>query len=327
MEAIRWGMIGCGDVTERKSGPAFNKVPQSKLIAVMRRDAVKVKEYANRHQVPYYFTDASELIHHPEVDAVYIATPPKYHEEYAIACIQAGKPVYIEKPMALNVASCALMAEKAESHQIKMVIAHYRRALPMFLSIKKLLDDKIIGDIRTIRMTMLQPDQSKAIAQTEKNWRVDPSIAGAGLFFDLAPHQLDLMMYYFGGPMHSTGMSANQARLYAAEDVVTGLIRFKNDILFSGSWSFTVAEGTEEDVVEINGSKGMISFPVFGHTVTVKTKEEEHQMSFDPPKHIQQPMIEKVVRYFQGKGENPCSASDAILSMSVMEQFVYGTQK
>jgi predicted dehydrogenase len=139
MQEIRWGIIGCGNVTEVKSGPAFNKVPHSKLIAVMRRDKALLQDYALRHNVPYTFNNASDLIHHPEVDAIYIATPPKYHEEYAIACIQAGTPVYIEKPMALNVASCALMVEKAEANQIKMVIAHYRRALPMFLYIKELL--------------------------------------------------------------------------------------------------------------------------------------------------------------------------------------------
>lgn len=327
MQGIKWGIIGCGNVTEVKSGPAFNLFDDSTLIAVMRRDGEKAKDYAQRHQVPKWYDDANALINDPEINAIYIATPPGNHEVYAIAAMEAGKPVYVEKPMSVSLDSCIRMKEVSERNGVKLTVAHYRRALPMFLSIKQLLEDKKIGDIRTIRMTMLQPDQSKAIAQTEINWRVDPAIAGAGLFFDLAPHQLDLMMYYFGEPIHSTGMSANQAGLYAAEDVVTGLIRFKNDILFSGSWSFTVAEGTEEDVVEINGSKGMISFPVFGHTVTVKTKEEEHQMSFDPPKHIQQPMIEKVVRYFQGKGENPCSASDAILSMSVMEQFVYGTQK
>ena len=111
MQIIRWGMIGCGSVTEVKSGPAFNKVPNSKLMAVMRRDAEKVKDYAQRHHVPYYFTDVDELINHPEVDAIYIATPPKFHAAYAEKAMKVGKPVYVEKPMALNVGECETMQQ------------------------------------------------------------------------------------------------------------------------------------------------------------------------------------------------------------------------
>ncbi len=322
MEKLYWGIIGCGNVTEIKSGPAFNKVSNSELVAVMRRDASKAKDYAERHQVPKWFDDADALIHDPAINAIYIAAPPHVHEAYAIAALQAGKPVYVEKPMATNLAACLRMKAMADKTGVKLVVAHYRRALPMFQYIKQLLIDKVIGEIRTIHLRMLQPDQSLTIAQTETNWRVDPSIAGAGLFFDLAPHQLDLMMYYFGEPTAYMGLSANQASLYEAEDVVTGIIQFKNKELFTGQWCFTTAEGMAEDIVEINGSIGKISFPVFGYDVTFKTAEKSEVTHFAPPTHIQQPIIQKVTDYFLGKSDNPCSAEDAILSMKVMEQFV-----
>ena len=99
MEKIKWGIIGCGDVTEVKSGPAFNKVKNSGLVAVMRRDAEKAEDYARRHTVPKWYSDANKLIHDPEVNAIYIATPPSSHEEYTMAAFDAGKPVYVEKPM------------------------------------------------------------------------------------------------------------------------------------------------------------------------------------------------------------------------------------
>ena len=107
---INWGIIGCGDVTEVKSGPAFNKVPGSRLIAVMRRDAEKAADYASRHQVDRWYANANALIQDPDVNAIYIATPPDVHEQYALAAIKAGKPVYVEKPMALNFASAKNMA-------------------------------------------------------------------------------------------------------------------------------------------------------------------------------------------------------------------------
>jgi predicted dehydrogenase len=322
MDEIRWGIIGCGDVTEKKSGPSFNKVPQSKLIAVMRRNAEKVKDYATRHHVPYYFTDASEIIHHPEVDAIYIATPPKYHEEYAIASIQAGKPVYIEKPMSLNVVSCSIMAETAAANQIKMVIAHYRRALPMFLYVKTLLAQNAIGTVQSVEINMFKSAYPNI--GDPSNWRVFPEFSGGGLFYDLAPHQIDLLFFYFGKAISYKGVSANRANLYPAEDYVEGEIHFENNISFKGIWDFNVPKGNEKDTFTIQGLDGSISFPVFGNDITLQQNEHTKVISFEPPLHNQQAMIELIVPYFLGRGDNPCSAQDAIQSMQVMESFVYG---
>lgn len=321
--SVNWGIIGCGDVTEIKSGPAFNKVANSSLMAVMRRDANKAKDYAKRHQVPKWFDNAQELISDPDVSAIYIATPPKYHEEYAIAAMQAGKPVYVEKPMAIDVAACFRMKDFSEQSGIKLSIAHYRRALPMFLKIKKIIDAHTIGDIKLVNIRMLQTDQSVMIAKTSENWRVDPKISGGGIFFDLAPHQLDLVHYFFGKAQSYNGIATNQAGLYKAEDIVSGSMLLANNIIFNGIWCFTVPENLEEDLFEIIGSKGKISFPVFGNTIEVEIDGNKEQISFAKEPHIQQHMIEKVVQYFLGNQNNPCSASDAIQSMELMEKFVY----
>jgi predicted dehydrogenase len=323
---IRWGIIGCGNVTELKSGPAFNKVPGSSLVAVMRRDAAKAKDYAARHGVPKWYSNATQLINDPEINAVYVATPPGHHEAYTVEALNAGKPVYVEKPMSIDTASCLRMLAVSEETKSKLSIAHYRRALPKFIAIKNLLAEKAIGEVRTVRISMLQPDKSAIIAGSETNWRVDPAMAGAGLFYDLAPHQLDLALYFFGEIIEAHGISANQAGLYKAEDVVAGLMRLSGNIIFSGQWCFTAAEEGKEDIFEINGSHGSISFPVFDHEVLLRKEGGEEILNFPPPTHIQQPMIEKVVQYFSGNGGNPCSAVDAIGSMKVMENFVYGNK-
>jgi predicted dehydrogenase len=321
---VNWGIIGCGNVTEFKSGPAFNRVSNSSLVAVMRRDAEKAKDYAKRHQVPKWYQHANELINDPEVSAIYIATPPKYHEAYAIAAMQAGKPVYVEKPMALDVAACYRMNEFSESSGIKLSIAHYRRALPMFLKVKQLIDEHAIGEIKLVNIKMLQPDQSVMIAKTSENWRVDPDISGGGIFYDLAPHQLDLVHYFFGKAHSYFGIATNQAGLYKAEDIVSGSMLLENNIVFNGLWCFTVPPNMEEDLFEIIGSNGRISFPVFGNTIEVEIEGQKEQISFAKEPHIQKHMIEKVVQYFLGKLNNPCSAADAIQSMELMEKFVYG---
>jgi predicted dehydrogenase len=323
-ETIHWGIIGCGNVTELKSGPAFNKIPNSSLVAVMRRDEALVRDYAQRHRVPKWYTNADSLINDPEVNAIYIATPPRFHEEYALAAMQAGKHVYVEKPMALDLKACERMHQYAEKSGVKLVVAHYRRALPMFLKVKQLLSEQAIGAIRTVSINFLQPDKSGKITQTADNWRVDPAMAGAGLFYDLAPHQLDLLVYYFGNAIKSNGMAVNQAGLYAAEDLVAGMASMPNKIIFTGTWCFSVAEYMAKDSFEIFGSEGKISFPVFGNQISIETVNGIETLPFEHPTHIQQPMIEKIVAYFLSHGENPCAARDAMQSMQIMESFVYG---
>jgi len=324
---ISWGIIGCGNVTEVKSGPAFQKVSNSKLVAVMRRDASKAADYALRHGVPKWYSDATQLINDPAVTAIYIATPPAFHEAYTIAALQAGKPVYVEKPMSIDLASCLRMQQMAETSGIPLCIAHYRRALPKFIAVQQLLASQTIGTVCTARIGMQQADQSATMANPEENWRVQPALSGGGIFYDLAPHQLDLLVFLLGNPEEIKGMADNRAGLYAAEDVVAGIVRMQNQVLFSGLWCFTSDNSCREDIFEIVGTAGKIIFPVFGNEVTVITSSGEQQLNFEPPKHIQQPMIEKVTRYFLGMDSNPCSAEEAIQSFRIMEAFVYGRNK
>jgi len=321
MDKIKWGIIGCGDVTEVKSGPAFNLVPNSSLVAVMRRDAAKAEDYAKRHGVPKWYNDATRLINDPEVNAVYIATPPLQHEEYTIQALAAGKPVYVEKPMALNTTAAQRMAEAAHQYNTKLCVAHYRREQPLFLKIKELLTQKVIGDIRFIDLKMFQPKQTEIIAKAENNWRLNVNIAGGGLFHDLAPHQLDLMLYFFGDPIESHGLSVNQATDEGVDDLVSGNILFKNNIVFNGMWCFTVAEGMNLDICEIYGSGGKISFPMFGHQILLSHGDKEELISFEPLKHVEQPMIEKVVAYFRDETTNPCSGEEAVKTMQLLDGF------
>jgi len=322
MQEIKWGIIGCGDVTEVKSGPAFNKVPNSSLVAVMRRDAVKAADYALRHGVPKWYSNVHELINDPEINAVYIATPPLQHEEYALLCMAAGKPVYVEKPVTINAGSAVRMKMASEQYGVKLSVAHYRRAQPMFLKIKELLEQKEIGDIRFVQLQMLQPENTDIIAPSATNWRLNPEISGGGLFHDLAPHQLDLMIYFFGDPLVSSGVSVNQSLISKADDLVAGHILFKNGVVFNGTWCFTVSAEDKKDACEIVGSEGKISFSVFGNKVLLSKNGQEEELIFAPIPHVEQPMIEKVNEYFLGHlSDNPCSIEQAILSMTVMDNF------
>jgi predicted dehydrogenase len=323
MNKINWGIIGCGDVTEMKSGPAFNKVANSSLLAVMRRDAGKAADYARRHNVPKWYSDADKLINDPDINAIYIATPPSSHEEYTIAAINAGKPVYVEKPMSVDAASSVRMSNYSRDKNIKLVVAHYRRGHALFNKVKQLITDKVIGEVRFVRSDIYKKTvTAEEMADPGRAWRVNKGVAGGGLFNDLSPHQLDLMYYFFGEIDKASGFAVNQSKQYAAEDIVSGGVLFKSGVLFSGIWCFNVAPEVEKDCCEIIGDKGKIEFSFFEHKpvkVTVNGKTET--LTFEPLQHVQQPMIEKVVNYFLGEGPNPCSSEEGVEIMKLIDKF------
>lgn len=322
MKKINWGIIGCGDVTELKSGPAFNKVPDSALIAVMRRNEDKAADYAKRHGVPRWYSDASQLINDPEVNAIYIATPPDVHEAYTMEAIAAGKPVYVEKPMAINYAAAQRMVAAAYAKKVKLVVAHYRREWPLFKKLNTLLEDKKIGDICHARVELFKTAFTSDQLKDDKiSWRVNPGIAGGGIFHDLAPHQLDIMYQLFGPAKKITGIALNQAGKYMADDMVVGSILFHNDIVFSGSWCFNAHEQT--DRCEIFGNSGKLNFSFFSsHFIELVSNHKATRFDFEALQHVQQPMIGKTVQYFLGNAANPCSGEEGAEIMRWMEEIV-----
>lgn len=320
MEQVRWGIIGCGDVTEVKSGPALQKASGSALVAVMRRSADRARDYAERHGVQRFYADADALIGDPEVNAVYIATPPDVHAEYAVRAARAGKPVYVEKPMARTHAECLRMIEACESAQVPLFVAYYRRALPYFLKVKELVEDGAIGAVRSAHITLLQKPLVADPARLP--WRVEPTISGGGLFFDLASHQLDFLDFLFGPIERASGAVANRAGLYPAEDTVSAAFQFASGLTGSGSWCFCAAES--RDRIELIGESGQIDFSTFSFAPIALRNSGEHTFDIAPPAHVQLPLVQTVVDALLGKGHCPSTGQSGARASAVMEQIVYG---
>jgi len=317
MDRVRWGMIGCGDVTEVKSGPAFQKAQRSTLVAVMRRDSERAREYAQRHGVPKWYDSAEALILDPEVDAVYVATPPAFHKEHTLAVARAGKPVYVEKPMGLTHAECEEMIAACERAGVPLFVAYYRRALPRFLKVKRLLEERAIGDVRFVAVTLYQ--KPSPINPADPPWRLRPEIAGGGLFYDLACHAIDLLMFLLGPIVEAQGFASNQAGQYRAEDIVTGAWRFASGVQGSGQWCFSAF--ADVDVVEIVGSAGLIRFSTFGpDPVAIVGPNGREEFSIEHPPHIQQPLIQAVVDELLGRGSCPSTGRSAAATNWVMDR-------
>jgi predicted dehydrogenase len=313
MKILKWGFIGCGEVTEKKSGPAFNDVEGSMIEAVMSRSEQKARGYAERHRIRKWYTDAQELIDDPDVNAIYIATPPSSHATFAIMSMKAGKPVYVEKPLAASYEDCARVNRVSEETGVPCFVAYYRRYLPYFLKVKDIIDSGNIGKVINVQVRFAVPPRDLDYQHAENlPWRLQPDIAGGGYFYDLAPHQLDLLQYYFGVIIEARGICANRGQLYQAEDSVSACFEFESGLPGSGSWCFVAHESAREDRVEVIGDQGQVSFSVFNYDpILLHTSEGTESIIVPNPPYVQYPLIKSMIEHLQGINVCNCTSVSA----------------
>ena len=318
MTIVRWGLIGCGDVTEVKSGPALQKATGSALVAVMRRDREKAHDYARRHHVPRVHASADALIDDPEVDAVYVATPPSSHCELALRVAAAGKPCLVEKPMAMTHGECERMIHAFEAARQRLWVAYYRRALPRFLMVRELLAGGAIGQITSVHVEVLQP---LAVGDHARNWRFDPAIAGAGLFFDLASHCFDLLDFLVAPVTEVTGVALNSAAAYEAEDVTATSFRLGPTVAGTGIWNFNAFE--KRDQIVFAGTSGELRTPVFAdEDVMLRHSGEEIVHHVRNPIHVHQPLLQSIVDELRGVGRCESTGESGARASWVLERSV-----
>ncbi len=319
--AIRWGIIGCGSVCEVKSGPAFQNAAGSELVAVMRRDGAKARDFAQRHRVPRWYDDAAALIADPDVNAVYVATPPSTHRQFALMSIAAGKSVYVEKPMAMNAAECEDIVRAGQAADVPVFVAYYRRALPRFAKVRELLfDARAIGAPCIVNTVLHQPLHPRYRNSGERHWHVNPDISGGGLFMDLGCHTLNLLDWLFGPITAASGQASNQGGAYAPEDTVAMSFAFESGVLGTGLWNF--CSYAYDDRIEVIGDCGSLTFATFGDgPIILRTATAREEFHVTNPEYIQQPLIETIVSELHGQhGSCPATAESGARTAWVMDQ-------
>ena len=320
MKEIRWAMIGCGDVTEVKSGPGFYKADHSRLVAVMRRNGELAADYARRHGVLRWHDDAEAIIRAADIDAIYIATLTDTHCEYTLRCAAAGKPVYVEKPMAMTPAQCTAMVDACRAAGVPLWVGYYRRSLPRFLKVRDLIESGAIGSVRMVMSRVLQrlPEQLSGAAVP---WRVDPALSGGGFFFEGACHTLDFLDFLLGPVETVRAFAANQAHAYQPEDLVVASLRFESGVYASGAWCY--AADVDEEHNEIVGERGRITFST-SRAVPIRLHRGDSVEEFavgDPP-HVHQPMIDAIVAELNGGPPAPSTGVTAARTAWVMDEIL-----
>jgi len=317
-ETIQWGIIGCGDVVEFKSGPGLQQAHGSSILAVTRRDSAKAEDFARRHGIPRVHSTADDLIADRDVQAVYIATPPSSHRDLALKVAAAGKPCLVEKPMAMTHAECLEMVMAFEQRGVPLWVAYYRRALPRFLEMRKLIDSGAIGRVTSVHVEVL--DVLPAGPQTV-GWRVDPATAGAGLLFDVGSHGLDMVDFLIGPIVQIAGVARNTGGAYAAEDVTVASFLCGDQVAGTGVWNFNTDR--RGDTLTIRGTGGILATSMFTDADVVLSRGASEQiLTFRNPPYVHQPLIQTIVDEMLGRGRCESAGPSGSRTSWALEQCV-----
>lgn len=317
---VRWGIVGCGDVTEVKSGPAYQNVAGFELSAVMARTPGKAEDYAKRHGVAKHYNKLDDLIQDPDIDAIYIATPPDSHLDIALQVAKANKIACVEKPMAVNYAQCQQMQQAFAAKNLPLFVAYYRRSLPGFVAIKQWIEQGLIGTIRHIDWQYSRSPSAQDISGAY-NWRTDKNIAPGGYFDDLASHGLNVMTYLLGEITQAQGIATNQQGFYSAHDAIVANLLFANGATGTGNWNF--ASHKYQDKIEILGDKGSILFSIFGDEDAVLTNTQGSiKCSMPKPSPIQGHFVQAMADHLAGLSQHPSLADSAAQTNWVMDKIL-----
>lgn len=322
---LHWGVIGCGAVCEVKSVPAYQATPGFDVGMIMGRQGEKVSDFANRHGIPRWTILAEELIMDPQIDAVYIATPPDSHAQYAIQVAQAGKICCIEKPMAIDYGEALSIHRAFESRNIPLFVSYYRRSLPRFLKVKSWLDQGHIGVVHSVNWIKGRPASARDLDGSYQ-WRTDIRVAPGGYFDDLGSHGLDLFTFLLGDIIMASGSVRNDRGLYTAPDSVQGEWVHRSGVKGTGHWDF-VADG-REDRVEIGGSRGSIRFAVLDEAPLILDSDLlRERVEVPHPPHVQSFHVGNIKSHLLGESIHPSTGFNALRTQQVMDQILNGPGK
>lgn len=320
LESLNWGMIGCGNVTDVKSAPCYQKVPGFNLVGVTNRTLSKAQTFATQNNIEHIFENAKALVESKHIDAVYIATPPDSHLEYASLVASVGKPCCIEKPLAPSYAESEAILKAFQGSQTPLFVAYYRRSLPRFEKVKLWLEQKVIGDIRHIQWNYCRPPSESDLAKVA-NWRTDKNVAYGGYFDDLASHGLNLFEFLLGEISDAHGTVANQQKLYSACDSIAGVWLHENNITGTGFWNF--ASHLYRDEVEILGSDGELRFSVFeDQPVRYSNRSTSEEIFIANPENVQIHHVENMRRHLNGSAYHPSTGESGVKTAWVMDKIL-----
>lgn len=286
---VRWGLIGCGDISRKRVAPALRDTHLCELVAVARARAELAESFAREFGAPRWYSDWRELPSDPDVDAVYVATPVHLHAEQTIAAAEAGKHVLCEKPMALNVAECDRMIAACRANNVKLGVAYYRHFYPAVRRVKELVNSGELGVPVVVQINAFE--WFNPAASDPRAWLINKSASGGGPMFDFGCHRIEVLLDIFGDVRDVKATLANAFFDREVEDVATAVFQFERGTC--GTLTVTHAAREPQDTFDLYCSDGSIHIPVLNEgTMRVLTSDGERIETHPNARNIHQPLIE-----------------------------------
>lgn len=315
---LGWGVIGCGDVVERKSGPAIARAERSRMVRVMRRDGAAARDFARRHGVAAWTDDAQQVIADAAVDLVYVATPPSSHLQYVRAAAAAGKHVLVEKPMALNAAEGRAMVAACAAAGVELFVAYYRRFQPHVLRMRALLAEGAIGRPVQAAVEIAASDVARRLAAGRREWRDDPAISGGGGLVDLGSHRIDLLVWLLGPVAEAHAVAARFHPEAAVEQTAAVVLRMESGALCSVRGDFY--SGSQADSFVIDGESGcIVADPLDGHELTLAAANGAEELWFEPLAAPHLGLVRHIETVLLDGARNLIPGSDGVVTETVLD--------
>ena len=321
MRKLGWGIIGCGDITDKRGAPAINAQPDSRLIAFQSRTPSQAETFARKHAAERWTASREALLRDPEIDAVYIATEHHRHCEDVLAAAEAGKHVLCEKPMANTVADCRRMVDACRANGVALQAAYYRRYYPKVLRMRELLLSGAIGTPVTASMHLASRVEPAQLTLREgpgpHGWRLRPEVSGGGALVDTGSHRLDLLCFLLGEPSQVAAFVDRAELPEGSPDMESLLIRMTNGVHVVTRHGLRTSS---PDELEITGTHGVLSAtPVDGPILRMRNSEGEQ--AWEMPKHenVHYPLFDDFTRRILNGEGTQFTGEDGLQATRIIE--------
>ena len=251
---IKWGVIGCGGIADRRTIPGMMLAENAELVAVMDANLQAAERVKEKYNAQYAFDNIEDLLAIDEIQAVYIASPVFCHKEQAFAAAKAKKHILLEKPMALTSEESKEIAAFCKEQGVKLGVGLMMRFHSYHQEMKKLVAAGKLGDIVSMRgqLTCWYPD-------IPGNWRQNKALSGGGALMDMGIHCIDLLQYITGLRAKAvTGFAGTQTFQYNADDSAAIVMKMENGALAMVDANFNIPDAAAKCKLEIYGTKGSI---------------------------------------------------------------------
>ena len=320
MKKLRWGLIGCGDISRKRVAPALRDTPECELIAVSRARVDRAEAFANEFRAKRWHGDWRELIADDEIDAVYIATPVYLHAEQTAAAAEAGKSVLCEKPMAMTPDECEQMIAACEFGGVALGVAYYRRFYPVIRRIKEIIASGEIGKAAIAQINAFE--RFNPSPGEDRYWFLEKSKSGGGPMMDFGCHRIEILINLFG-PVKRTASVIGRA-LFDREVEDTCVAGFEFESGTQASLAVTHAAYESRDTLDIYCSAGSIHTPSLNRgEIRIVTAAGERIESHPPHANLHQPLIEDFTRAVLD-GREPGVGGDVGRAVALIEEGIYG---